>query len=56
MVQGIVNDGQNVVFVANDVSENVEVVSVATVGAGEGGNPKRISKATEAALFAEAPA
>jgi hypothetical protein len=35
------NDGQNVVFVANDVSENVGVVPVAEVAAGESErNPK----------------
>ena len=29
------NDGQNVVFVAGDVGENVEVVSIAAVDEGE---------------------
>lgn len=43
------NGHQNVVFVVNDVGENVEVVSVAAVDAGEAvGNPKRSGKATVA--------
>ena len=41
MVQKTDNDDQNVVFVTNDVGENVEVVSVAAVVAGEGGKSKK---------------
>ena len=37
MVQSTDNDGQNVAFVA----ENVEVVSVAAVAVGEGGESKK---------------
>jgi hypothetical protein len=35
------NGHQNVVFVVNDVNENVEVVSVSAVVAGEGGKSKK---------------
>lgn len=35
------NDDQNVVFVVNDVGENVEVGSAAAVAAGEGGKSEK---------------
>ena len=49
MVQKVDNDGQNVVLVVNDAGENVEVVFVAQSPPEMVGNPKRNSKATEAA-------
>lgn len=41
IVQGVDNDDQNVVFVVNDVGENVGVVTVAAVAAEEGGKSKK---------------